>query len=83
MRTESPPRWVSVRTMRTSRAGYGRCSGCNEIKHVAADGTVNEHNRYDSEGTSLTTVRCPGSRRPRLDPDEAEIDLVRRRDRPT
>jgi hypothetical protein len=65
-------------SMGTYAAGYGRCSGCNEIKHVAADGTVNAHNRYDSAGTSLTAFRCPGSGRPQLDADGAEIDSVRR-----
>jgi hypothetical protein len=56
--------------MRNPHADYGRCSGCREIKHVAADGTVDDHNRYDSEGTSVAIVRCPGSGRPALDADE-------------
>ena len=51
---------------------------CNEIKHVADDGTVTAHNRYESPGTSLTAFRCPGSGRPQLDADGAEIDSVRR-----
>jgi hypothetical protein len=54
----------------TSDAFYGRCSGCDEIKHVTADGTVHEHNDYEGDGTSLVVVRCPGSGRPPRDTDE-------------
>jgi hypothetical protein len=63
--------------MGSSRNGYGRCSGCHEIKHVAADGTVDAHNRYDAEGITAAVVRCPGSHRPPVD-EAAEIDTVRR-----
>src|SRR4051794_37258823 len=40
------PGWVSVRLMDTSDVYYGRCGGCNELKHVMAGGTVAEHNGY-------------------------------------
>jgi hypothetical protein len=56
----------------TSGVSYGRCSGCEEIKHVRADGTVADHNGYDTQGTSVAVIRCPGSGRPPLDV-EAEI----------
>ena len=61
------PGWVSVRVMNTTRAIYGRCSGCNELKHMTADATVADHNGYDTEGTSVAVVRCPGSGRPPVD----------------
>jgi hypothetical protein len=78
-RTASPPRWVSVQAMGTPDGGYRRCSGCNEIKRVAADGIVDEHNRYDGAGTSVAILRCPGSGRPPLDADREEIGAARRR----
>lgn len=49
--------------METSYVGYGRCSGCQEIKHVRADGTVAPHNGYDTDGTAVSVIRCPGSDR--------------------
>ena len=49
--------------METSYVGYGRCSGCQEIKHVRADGTVAAHNGYDTDGTAVAVIRCPGSNR--------------------
>jgi len=49
--------------METSDVGYGRCSGCREIKHVRADGTVAAHNGYDTDGTAVAVIRCPGSDR--------------------
>ena len=42
-------------------AQYGRCGSCEEIKHVAPDGVLHGHNRYQMRGTALVTVRCPGS----------------------
>ena len=57
-------------SMDTPGAGYGRCSDCNEIKHVMADGTVAAHNQYHSEGTSVAVVRCAGSGREPLDAKE-------------
>jgi hypothetical protein len=56
--------------MNTSEVGYGRCSGCNQVKHVMADGTVALHNGYDTEGMSVAVVRCPGSGRPPVDAGE-------------
>jgi hypothetical protein len=53
--------------MNTIGAIYGRCSGCSELKHVTADATVADHNGYDTEGTSVAVVRCPGSGRPPVD----------------
>ena len=49
--------------METFDVSYGRCSGCHEIKHVRADGNVAAHNGYDTEGTSVAVIRCPGSNR--------------------
>ena len=49
--------------METSDVGYGRCSGCQEIKYVRPDGTVADHNGYDVHGTSVAVVLCPGSNR--------------------
>jgi hypothetical protein len=63
----------------TDNAGYGRCSSCDEIKRIAADGTVHEHNRYDGQGTSVAVIRCPGSGRPPLNPDYQEVEAPRRR----
>ena len=65
-----PPGWVMVSVMDTSDVGYGRCGGCNELKHVTAGGTVAEHNGYDTDGTSVAVVRCPGSGRPPLDTEQ-------------
>jgi hypothetical protein len=55
--------------MDTLDVAYGRCSGCHELKHVAG-GTVTNHNGYDTDGTSVAVVRCPGSGRPPVDVDE-------------
>jgi hypothetical protein len=63
--------------MGTPGADYGRCSDCNEIKHVTADGIVAEHNQYDSEGTAVAVVRCPGSGREPLDAEEDVIPSSR------
>ena len=65
-----PAGWVSVPAMETSGVDYGRCSGCNELKHVIAGGIVAEHNGYDTDGTSVAVVRCPGSGRPPVDAEE-------------
>ena len=65
-----PPGWVSLGVMDTLDVGYGRCSGCNELKHVIAGGTVAEHNGYDAAGTSVAVVRCPGSGHPPMDAQE-------------
>ena len=65
-----PDGWVSVRVMDTPDVEYGRCSGCNELKHVIAGRTVAEHNGYDTEGASVAVVRCPGSGRPPMDAQE-------------
>jgi hypothetical protein len=56
--------------MDTPDVDYGRCSGCNELKHVIAGGTVAEHNGYITDGTSVAVVRCPGSGRPPADAEE-------------
>jgi hypothetical protein len=64
-----PTGWVSVSVMETLDVDYGRCSGCHELKHVAG-GIVAEHNGYDTDGTSVTVVRCPGSGRPPVDAEE-------------
>jgi hypothetical protein len=56
--------------MNTSTVGYGRCSGCKELKHVMVDGAVAEHNDYDTEGTSVSVVRCAGSGRPPVDAEK-------------
>jgi hypothetical protein len=56
--------------MDTSGVTYGRCSGCKEIKHLRADGTIADHNGCDTEGTSVAVIRCPGSGRPHLDVEE-------------
>jgi hypothetical protein len=68
--SERPPGWVSVRVTDTPNVDYGRCSGCNELKHVIAGGTAAEHNGYDADGTSVAVVRCPGSGRPPVDAGE-------------
>jgi hypothetical protein len=57
-------------SMNTPGAGYGWCSGCDELKHVMDDGTVAAHNQYRSEGTSVAVVRCTGSGREPLDAKE-------------
>jgi hypothetical protein len=56
--------------MDTPDVDYGRCSACHELKHVIAGGIVAEHNGYDTDGTSVTVVRCPGSGRPPVDAEE-------------
>ena len=56
--------------METSDVGYGRCSGCREIKHVMADGTVAPHNGYDTDGTAVAVIRCPGSDRAHVADEE-------------
>ena len=48
--------------METSDVVYGRCSACQEIKYVRADGTVADHNGYDVHGSSVAVIRCPGSK---------------------
>jgi len=58
--------------METSYVGYGRCSGCQEIKYVRADGTVADHNGYDAHGASATVIRCPGSNQAPV-ADEEEV----------
>jgi hypothetical protein len=55
--------------MDTPDVDYGRCSGCHELKHVIAGGVV-DHNGYDTDGTSVAVVRCPGSGRPPVDVEE-------------
>ena len=40
--------------MDTSGVTYGRCSGCKEIKHLRADGTIAEHN---FEGAFILKIR--------------------------
>jgi hypothetical protein len=64
-----PSGWVSTSVMETLDVDYGRCSGCHELKHVAG-GIVAEHNGYDTDGTSVAVVRCPGSGRPPVDAGE-------------
>ena len=70
-------------SMDTPGAGYGRCSACNEIKYVMADGTVAAHNQYHSEGTSVAVVRCPGSGREPLDAKGGDHPIVTLTSRPT
>jgi hypothetical protein len=65
--------------MDTPDVSYGRCSHCNELKHVMADGTVAEHNDYNAEGMSVAAVRCPGSGRPAVDAEEVVTPGVVRR----
>jgi len=49
----------------TSGSRYGRCADCKEIKQLNVDGLLQEHNRYQANGTSVAVARCPGSgRRP-------------------
>jgi hypothetical protein len=56
--------------MDTSR--YARCADCDEIKGLAADGMLHDHNRFRADGTSVAVARCPGSgRRPRDAADRA------------
>lgn len=43
------------------RSRYGRCDGCGQLKHVAPDGVLYDHNRYRVHGTSVAVVRCTGS----------------------
>ena len=55
--------------MDTPDIDYGRCSVCHELKHVITGGIV-DHNGYDTDGTSVAVVRCPGSGRPPVDAEE-------------
>jgi hypothetical protein len=50
--------------MDTHHPGYSRCAYCGEIKQVTDDGLLQAHNRYQADGTSVETGRCPGSDRP-------------------
>ncbi len=59
---------------RTVTPGYGRCGGCDQIKHVAPDGVVQVHNSYSANGTALVTVRCSGSGAPPVDLASRELD---------
>ena len=61
--------------MDTPVVSYGHCSACHELKHVVAGGLVAGHNGYDTDGTSVTVVRCPGSGRPPVDA-EKEVAAV-------
>jgi hypothetical protein len=59
---------------RTVTPGYGRCGGCDQIKHVAPDGIVQVHNSYSADGTALVIVLCPGSGAPPVDLASGELD---------
>jgi hypothetical protein len=49
---------------RAAHPQYGTCSYCHRLKHVAPDGLVRLHNRYEAHGTVVTTLRCAGSGAP-------------------
>jgi hypothetical protein len=40
---------------------YGTCAGCQQLKHVTADGLVRIHNRFEATGTVVSPSRCSGS----------------------
>ncbi len=42
---------------------YGTCAGCQQLKHVTADGLVRVHNRFEATGTVVWPSRCRGSGR--------------------
>ncbi|MDT7707970.1 MAG: hypothetical protein QOG20_3577 [Pseudonocardiales bacterium] len=45
----------------TLHPAYGTCVGCQQLKHVTADGLVREHNRFEATGTVVSPSRCAGS----------------------
>ena len=62
-------------THSTTTPGYGRCAGCDEIKQVTPDGVVQAHNGYRVDGSTVITLRCPGSgaRPADLEPDRFDV----------
>lgn len=54
-------------THSTTTSGYGRCAGCDEIKQVTPEGVMQAHNSYRVDGTTVVTLRCPGSGAPPVD----------------
>lgn len=40
---------------------YGTCGGCQQLKHVTAEGLVRVHNRFEATGTVVYPSRCSGS----------------------
>jgi hypothetical protein len=40
---------------------YGTCAGCQQLKHVTAEGFVRDHNRFEAIGTVVSPSRCSGS----------------------
>lgn len=40
---------------------YGTCGGCQQLKHVTADGLLRDHNRFEANGTVVSPSRCSGS----------------------
>lgn len=40
---------------------YGTCGGCQQLKHVTAEGLVRDHNRFEATGTVVSPSRCSGS----------------------
>jgi hypothetical protein len=61
-----------------SAVQYGRCGSCDEIKHVAPDGLLHDHNSYDTSGTAPVAIRCPGSGTRPVDLGaECRVDLLR------
>jgi hypothetical protein len=46
---------------------YGTCGGCQQLKHVAADGLLRDHNRFEATGSVVSPLRCSGSGTPYLE----------------
>lgn len=40
---------------------YGTCGGCQQLKHVTAEGLLRDHNRFEATGTVVSPSRCSGS----------------------
>ena len=51
-------------TRTTASGGYGRCTGCDQLKSLDHRGHPHPHNRYSAENTSLRTRRCTGEHTP-------------------
>jgi hypothetical protein len=54
---------AAIQTYAEQRAHhtYGTCSGCQQLKHVTAEGLVRVHNRFEATGTVVSPYRCSGS----------------------
>ena len=36
---------------------YGTCGGCQQLKHVTAEGLLRDHNRFEATGTVVSPSR--------------------------